>query len=191
MPAEILIVDDRPANLLALEALLAPLGRRVIRAESGEAALRVLLSTQVAVILLDVQMQGLDGFQTAALIRGNRRTRETPIIFVTAYDLEFKQARRAYDLGAFDYITKPFDNEILCHKVRAFIRYFEQGEQLRKAEEEAHLRDVFVGVLGHDLRNPLSTIQAGTALLHESNDVPARHQKTIERVQHPLREWGD
>jgi CheY-like chemotaxis protein len=102
LAAEILIVDDRPENLLALEAVLAPLGRRITRANSGEEALTILLSRDVAVILLDVRMTAMDGFQTAALIRGRRRSREIPIIFVTAYDAEFREARRAYDLGAFD-----------------------------------------------------------------------------------------
>lgn len=100
MPAKILIVDDRPANLVALEALLAPVNRTIVRASSGEEALKQVLTTEFAVILLDVLMPGMDGFETASVIRSRPRTREIPIIFLTAFESEFHQARKAYDLRA-------------------------------------------------------------------------------------------
>jgi two-component system, sensor histidine kinase and response regulator len=180
--AKILIVDDHPANVVALEATLAPLERTVVRATSGEGALKALLKDRFAVVLLDVQMDGLDGFQTAELIRKRPSTSELPIIFLTAYDAEFRQARRAFRLGAFDYLTKPFDEEILRHKVAAFVRLYEQEEQLRQASESTRLRDVFIGVLGHDLRNPLNTIQMALALLREAKDIPEHHLRTIAKV---------
>lgn len=196
MPAKILIVDDRPANMIALEALLAPLDRPIVRATSGEEALRQILTTDFAVILLDVLMPGMDGFETASVIRARPRTREIPIIFLTAFDSEFHKARKAYDLGAFDFITKPYDPDIVRHKVAAFVRLFEQAELLRqqaeelyaqrsavsKAEEDKRTRDVFIGVLGHDLRNPLGAIANAAVLLQSARDLPERHRSTVERI---------
>jgi DNA-binding response OmpR family regulator len=117
----ILLVDDRPANLVALEALLLPLGHRLVKAASGQEALRFLLYEECALILLDVQMPDLDGFETAAMIRARKRTSETPIIFVTAIHSEEEQVIRGYSLGAVDYIVKPFDGAALVAKVQGFL----------------------------------------------------------------------
>jgi signal transduction histidine kinase len=182
LSAEILIVDDVAANLVALEAVLAPLARPIVRADSGEAALMQLLTRQFAVIILDVQMRGLDGFQTASLIRQRARTRETPIVFVTAFDEEFRQARRAYDLGAFDYITKPFDEEILRTKVAGFVRLYEQAAELMLAHEASRIRDVCMAVLGHDLRNPLNAVQMAAAMMARADDLPDQHRRNVTRI---------
>jgi two-component system sensor histidine kinase/response regulator len=182
MTAKILIVDDNANNLMALEAVLGQLDRPVVCASSGEEALKHVLSSQFAVILLDVKMQGMDGFETAALIRTRDRSREIPIIFLTGYDDAFREAPRAYDVGAFDYITKPYNADILRHKVAAFVRLFEQAEQLLEAQEGARLRDVFVGVLGHDLRNPVGAISMAAVLLNRAQDIPERHRGTIARI---------
>jgi two-component system, sensor histidine kinase and response regulator len=182
VPAAILIVDDTPANLLVLETVLAPLDRKIVRAASGEAALRECLNTEFAVILLDVKMAGLDGFQTASLIRGRAKTREVPIIFITAYDAELQEARRAYGLGAVDYLPKPFDVEILRYKVAAFIRLYEQEEELRRLADELRQRERFIGVLGHDLRNPLASIHMATSLLTRAPDLAPRHRDHVQRV---------
>ena len=196
MPTKILAVDDTPANLRLLEEILSPLGEIVVSASSGEQALKEVLKSEFAVILLDVKMSGIDGFETAALIRGKPRTKNTPIIFLTAYDDSVAEVQRAYDLGAFDFLTKPFDPTILRYKVAAFVRMYQQAEQLRllaselkakrdallEAEETTRLRDVFVGVLGHDLRNPLSAISLTAAALHEAPDLPAHHKKSAERI---------
>jgi len=141
-PATILLVDDRPANLVALEAVLSPLGRRLVKATSGLEALRFLLHEEFALILLDVQMPGLDGFETAALIRERQRTRHIPIIFVTAIHNEEEQIIRGYSLGAVDYIVKPFNGDALVAKVRAFLE--RQGPQrnipLRAQPAAPHIR---------------------------------------------------
>lgn len=192
----ILIVDGNSANLTALEAVLTPLDRTIVSADSGESALKELLRHDFAVVLLDVQLAGIDGLQTASLMRSRTRTRDIPIIFLTAFDSDFRQVARAYDLGVFDYIVKPFDSDVLRNKVAAFIRLYEQSEQLRgqaaeleqqrvallDAHESSRLRDVFVGVLGHDLRNPLNVISMGIQLLHDAKDMPQRHRQTIDRV---------
>jgi CheY-like chemotaxis protein len=140
-PATILLVDDRPANLIALEAVLSPLGRRLLKATSGREALRFLLYEECALILLDVQMPDLDGFETAALIRERQRTRHIPIIFVTAVHNEEEQIIRGYALGAVDYIIKPFNADVLLTKVRMSLE--QRGLQRNvalSAQEAARLR---------------------------------------------------
>ena len=135
-PAKILLVDDQPANLLALEAVLADLGQELVKASSGEEALRCLLDDDFAVVLLDVQMQGLDGFATAKFIRGRERTRSTPIIFLTAYETPNFPVGQAYALGAVDYLVKPVVPSILRSKVAVFVDLFQKTQQVRRQEEQ-------------------------------------------------------
>src|SRR6187402_2406093 len=116
----ILLVDDRPEKLLALEAVLEDLGQTVIRAYSGREALRAILNAEFAVILLDVNMPGMDGFETAQLIRQRKSTEHTPIIFVTAFGDE-DHAARGYRLGAVDYIQTPVVGDVLKTKVSVFV----------------------------------------------------------------------
>jgi len=144
---DILIVDDNAANLLALEAALAPIGERVVRAQSGEEALRLLLKHDFALILLDVQMPSLDGFETARLIRDRRRSRYTPIIFVTAHGRDDESILEAYKLGAVDFLFKPVIAEILQSKAVVFVelqrraaQVARQSELLRAAERREHER---------------------------------------------------
>jgi PAS domain S-box-containing protein len=133
--ANILLVDDRAENLVALRAILEPLGQTLLDAHSGEDALRQLLLHDVAVILLDVQMPELDGFETAALIKQRERTRHIPIIFITAISKEESHVFRGYSAGAVDYLFKPFSPEILRSKVAVFIDLHEKNEQLRRQAE--------------------------------------------------------
>jgi PAS domain S-box-containing protein len=129
--ANILLVDDQAANLLALEVILEPLGQHLVKARSGEEALRLLLHDDFAVVLLDVQMEGIDGFEVARLIRSRERSRHTPVIFITAHDeAEFSPAQ-AYTLGAVDYLVKPLVPDILRAKVEVFVQLFERTEQVR------------------------------------------------------------
>src|ERR687888_2436866 len=133
--ANVLLVDDRPENLVALEAILEPLGQNLIEAHSGEDALRQLLHHEVAVILLDVQMPELDGFETATLIKQRERTSHVPIIFITAISKDEEQVFRGYSVGAVDYVFKPFDPQVLRSKVSVFIELHEKSEQLRRQAE--------------------------------------------------------
>src|SRR5215218_6641551 len=142
VPADILMVDDRSENLLALEAILANLGQRMVKAHSGAEALKKLLGQDFAVILLDVQMPGMDGFETAKLIRERERSRYTPIIFLTAYDRSETAVAKGYGVGAVDFLFKPLVPEVLRAKVAAFIELYRkteevkrQAEQLRRAEQ--------------------------------------------------------
>ncbi len=134
MPSEkanILLVDDRPENLLALEATLDSLGQNLVKAHSGLEALRCLLHQDFAVILLDVQMPDIDGFETAALIRQRERSRHTPIIFLTAFSPSDKLLFKGYSLGAVDYLAKPLDPEILISKVVVFVELFRKTAEVK------------------------------------------------------------
>jgi len=121
----ILLVDDQPNNLLALESILGEMGENLVRADSGRAALRALLDDEFAVILLDVQMPDLDGFETASLIRQRNKSRDTPIIFVTAINQDEMHVYRGYELGAVDYIFKPLNADVLRAKVGVFVELFD------------------------------------------------------------------
>jgi PAS domain S-box-containing protein len=137
----ILVVDDRPENLVALEAVLAPLGLPVVTAGSGEEALRLLLESDFALILLDVRMPGLGGIETARLIRARERTSEVPIVFLTAARDEVSDIVRGYAVGAVDYVVKPFDPELMRSKVAVFVELEYRRLALRRSE--AFLRGAF------------------------------------------------
>ena len=133
--ASVLMVDDRVENLVALEAVLQPLGHNLVRALSGEEALRSLLQRDFAVILLDVQMPGLNGFETASIIKSRERSRHTPIIFLTAISKDDEYVFEGYSAGAVDYIFKPFNPEILRSKVSVFVDLYLKGRQIRDQNE--------------------------------------------------------
>lgn len=132
----ILLVDDRPENLLALETVLEDLGENLVRANSGEEALRCLLSQDFAVILLDVQMPGMNGFDTAALIRSRVRSRQTPIIFLTAFSTTEQLIFKGYALGAVDYLQKPINPVILRSKVAVLVDLYRKTASLQRQTEE-------------------------------------------------------
>ena len=131
----ILLVDDRPENLLALEAILEPLGQRLVRASSGEEALKRLLTMEFAVILLDVQMPGMNGFDTARLIKARERSRHIPIIFLTAISKEEAYVFEGYSVGAVDYMFKPFQPDMLRSKVAVFVDLYRKQEQIKHQDE--------------------------------------------------------
>jgi PAS domain S-box-containing protein len=139
--AKILVVDDHPANQLAVEAVLESLGRPIVRASSGEEALRRVLDDEFAVILMDVQMPGMDGFKTVSILRERERTRSTPVIFLTAINKAPQHVSRGYAEGAVDYIFKPFDPAILRAKVAVFLELHEARERVRTAEIEKRRRE--------------------------------------------------
>ncbi len=134
--ANILIVDDRPENLFSLEAILKQPELSIIKAGSGEEALRLILKHDIALILLDVQMPGMDGFETAELIRCNEETQYIPIIFVTAISKEDRHVFKGYDSGAVDYIFKPLDPLILKSKVSVFLDLHHKKEEVLRQNEE-------------------------------------------------------
>jgi CheY-like chemotaxis protein len=168
--ARILLVDDRAENLIALEAILSSLNQQLVPVRSGEAALKALLADEFAVILLDVVMPGMDGFETAAHIKRRARTHDVPIIFLTAAGAEPDHAFRGYAAGAVDYIAKPFDPWVLRAKVAVFVDLYMKNRQLR---EQADLLRRQVGVAVGDgsgsvlseLSRRLATVEVTAATL--------------------------
>jgi CheY-like chemotaxis protein len=156
------MVDDRPENLLALEAILHGLGHDLVKASSGEDALKKLLTEDFALILLDVQMPGMDGFETATHIKQRERTRDVPILFLTAIDGEAHQAFRGYAAGAVDYLSKPFDPWVLRAKVTVFIELYERRRELAAQAEE--LRRTLAAYGAADLERLISHAVDAVAL---------------------------
>src|SRR6266567_9252028 len=128
----VLLVDDRRENLLALEGILKGLNENLVKAGSGAEALKYLLRNEVAVVLLDVEMPDMDGFQTATLIREREKTRHTPIIFLTAISKSDIHVSQGYSLGGVDYIFKPFVPDVLKSKVGAFVEMYKQREEVQR-----------------------------------------------------------
>jgi len=163
---KILMVDDQPANLLALEAILQDLGHTLVSAGSGEEALKYLLREDFAVILMDVFMPGMDGFETAQLIQQRQRSRFTPIVFLTAVGTSEAHVFRGYSVGAVDYLVKPLIPEILRSKVAAFVDLF--LKTLRVAEQAKQLREL-------------------ERLCHRAELAEAQRRLEIERLQQDMR----
>lgn len=171
-----LLVDDLEENLLALDALLRNEDVVLLKARSGEEALELLLDHDVALALVDVQMPGMDGFELAEFLRGNERTRQIPIIFVTAGTADNQRRFRGYEAGAVDFIQKPIEADILRSKVRVFFDLYRQRQQIaeqrdaleavsRELKSADRHKDRFLAVLGHELRNPVAAVAAGLHLL--------------------------
>lgn len=171
-----LLVDDIEENLVALAALLQRDGLELFTARSGTEALEYLLTHDFALAFVDVQMPDMDGFELAELMRGAERSKHVPIIFVTAGAREPNRVFRGYESGAVDVLFKPIDPLVLRHKANVFFELYRQRQQLavelRERERlNAELRDtlrlneLFYAALGHDLRNPLSVIMTGAAVL--------------------------
>ncbi|MBD2309265.1 response regulator [Chroococcidiopsis sp. FACHB-1243] len=182
----VLLVDDYPENLVALEATLNSLGQNLVKAYSGKQALKCLLEQDFAVILLDVQMPEMDGFETASLIRQREQSRHTPIIFLTAISDSDDLKSKGYALGAVDYLLKPIEPIILTSKVAVFVELFKknlevqrqaaqlvaknleifQAQAARQQAEAANLmKDEFLAVVSHELRSPLNSILGWSQLM--------------------------
>lgn len=185
-PINILVVDDVPQNLIAIEALLARPGIALLKAASGAEALELLLMHEVALALVDVQMPNMDGFELAELIRGSERTRSIPLIFLTAASREASYSFRGYEAGAVDFLYKPIDAQALLGKVKVFVELYQQkkqmSQQLEELQRSLHLNEMFMAVLGHDLRTPLSVVMNGAMLLPMMTDHP-KVAVTAQRIQ--------
>jgi signal transduction histidine kinase len=181
---QILIVDDVPANLVALEAALAPLKRAVITASSGAQALAALLDHEFALVLLDVQMPEMDGFETATLIRARDRTKHLPIIFVTAHDHDPATILRAYQLGAVDFLLKPIEPAILLAKATVFVSLQERTEELATERLERELEAARKDYETTTLRRQMEREQAA---IRELAEIDRRKNSFLAIVGHELR----
>ncbi len=207
---KILIVDDKPQNLVALEALLQAPDRSIFLATSGNEALGTILDHDFAVILLDIQMPGMDGFETAQLIRKRHRSMHIPIIFVTAISKEQKHMFKGYETGAVDYLFKPINPQILETKVNVFIELYRQRmalEQTTKKLEEtiAHLEQAnkrileqqdfaiaqerlktllqMAGTTAHELGQPLTVLLGNIELMGINKDNPEKLANGMAKVK--------
>jgi PAS domain S-box-containing protein len=182
----VLIVDDREENLIALRAVLEPLPCRLVSAMSGEEALKALLLQEFAVVLLDVQMPGMDGFETAELIKGRERTRTLPIIFVTAISKERHHVFRGYSAGAVDYVFKPYDPGILRSKVAVFLEL--DAKSRAAARSEAILRAAFedapIGMARLDLEGRVDEANRALAALLDQRPADLRDRRLSDFL-HP------
>ena len=177
----ILIVDDRPENLLALEAILEPLNENLVRANSGAEALKQLLLQDFAVILLDVQMPEMNGLETAQYIKAREKSKSIPILFLTAINKEESYVFKAYEVGAVDYLFKPFDPEILRSKVAVFVDLWRKQLQIQKQEERIRESDKRELELRH--RTTLLESEARSSEeLARMNDELQRRQYELERA---------
>jgi signal transduction histidine kinase len=180
-PVTFLLVDDLEENLLSLEALLRRDGLTCLKARSGDEALELLLTHDVALALVDVQMPGLSGFDLAELMRGSERTRRVPIIFVTAGTADSQRRFRGYEAGAVDFIQKPIETDVLRSKADVFFELYRQRQQIAQQRDElkAHSaaleeadrrKDEFLATLAHELRNPLAPLRHGLDVLRRNPD---------------------
>lgn len=167
----VLLVDDNPANLLSLEAILEPLDVRLTKASSGEQALRFLLREDCAVILLDVRMAGMSGFETAALIKQRERTRNVPIIFLTAYGRDDAELVAGYSTGAVDFLQKPFPPEVLRSKVSVFVELFRAQHQVRAQAELLRRKEAEARELAHRAAGHIDRLRDFTERLSEAHTV--------------------
>ncbi|MFF4346670.1 response regulator [Streptomyces sp. NPDC001530] len=177
--ASILLVDDMEDNLIALEAVLGSLNEPLVRARSGEEAMKALLRQRFAVVLLDIRMPGMDGFETAANIKRLDQTKDVPIIFLTGTDADAGYAFRGYATGAADYLTKPFDPWVLRAKVTVFLDLHRKNQQLERmlAREQEQF---------NELANRLKKIETHMAASSLQDVFELRHQ--VRQMEELLRE---
>lgn len=170
---KILIVDDRPENLFSLEAILDDDDREIVQASSGNEALKLAIKNEFALILSDVQMPGMDGFEMVEILRSNPKNKFVPVIFVTAISKEEQYVHQGYSEGAVDYLFKPLDPTVVKSKTDIFVSLYKQKMRLKSQKKELlHLnkeKNHFIGMAAHDLRNPLGVVQYFSKFLMDDN----------------------
>ncbi len=201
----ILIVDDKPENLVSLRKFLEKNSFEVEEASSGEEALKKILNKVYSLIILDVQMPVMDGFEVAETIMGYSKAKDTPILFLSAVNINKEFITKGYLTGAVDYITKPFDPDILLLKVKTFNRLYDQTHQLKRMQESLEneieqrkslekKKDEFISIASHELKTPLTSvrgyIQLIERLLAQQNTNPAI-KTYISKARSQINKLGD
>lgn len=179
---KILIVDDRPENLYSLETMLSDDGRiEILKALSGQEALKIAYQEDLSLIMLDVQMPEMDGFEVAHMLKSTKKTRKVPIVFVTAISKEKKYLLQGLGEGAIDYLFKPLDVEITKAKVNTLLTFFHQQKELEKKNAELatlnEQKNYFLGMASHDLRNPLGNIITLAQFINNEDDKLSDEQQ--------------
>lgn len=186
---KILIVDDRPENLLALERSLERPGLNIMKATSGNDALAMVLDHEYALVLLDVQMPEMDGFETAELMRGNSSTRHIPIIFVTAISTEQKYVFKGYESGAVDYLFKPLDTDILLSKVNIFLEMYRQKKEMEGYAHQLEEKNQVITQQKEQLESSFKDLQKSQQQLIElerKNSILAMAVTANHELNQPL-----
>lgn len=178
----ILLVDDRQENLVALEAVLQGLGQNIVMATSGQEALKHILADDFAVVLLDVQMPGMSGFETASLIRAREKSQHTPIVFLTANNKSDMHVSRGYSVGAVDYVFKPFEPEILRAKVGAFVELSQKTKELQEEVARRKQAEEEVLELNRELEHRVAERTAALKAANEGLKVEIAERKRAEEV---------
>lgn len=189
----ILIVDDAPENIISLKKVLEKNGFEVDTATSGEEALKKILNRSYVLIILDVQMPGMDGFEVAETISGFSRAKETAIIFLSAASANVNLITRGYSSGGLDYISKPVDMNILLLKVKTFYRIYEQSralnemqkalrEEIEFRKEAERKKDEFISIASHELKTPMTSIKGYIQLL-ERSIKKQDHDTSLQRLE--------